>query len=214
MRGGRDRPKAVLFDLLTALIDSPRLWNTVAGDAEEGRRWRAAYLAITYGTGAYRPYETLVREAAIATGLPGELAATLAARYGELQPWPEAPAILAALSAQLPLGIVTNCSQALAQTAAARLAAPFAALVSAERAGFYKPHARPYRMALEMLGTSAADTLFVAGSAYDVAGAAQIGMRVFWHDRTNMTAPPGTPAPLARHDRLDPLTALAAGDPP
>ena len=55
---------AVLFDLLTGLLDSWTLWNGVAGSAEAGRRWRAAYLALTYGCGEYRPYEELVAEAA------------------------------------------------------------------------------------------------------------------------------------------------------
>ena len=50
----------VLFDLLTALLDSWTLWNIVAGSPEDGRKWRAAYLRRTYETGAYRPYETLV----------------------------------------------------------------------------------------------------------------------------------------------------------
>jgi hypothetical protein len=33
-------PKAVLFDLLTALLDSASLWNAVAGSDEKGRAWR------------------------------------------------------------------------------------------------------------------------------------------------------------------------------
>jgi 2-haloacid dehalogenase len=44
---------AVLFDFLTALLDSWSLWNAVAGGEEAGRRWRAEYLRITYRTGAY-----------------------------------------------------------------------------------------------------------------------------------------------------------------
>jgi len=38
---------AVLFDLLTALLDSWTLWNNVAGNAEDGRQWRTAYLRRT-----------------------------------------------------------------------------------------------------------------------------------------------------------------------
>ncbi|MGB9644630.1 MAG: hypothetical protein WCB44_05795, partial [Stellaceae bacterium] len=60
---------AVLFDLLTALLDSWTLWNIVAGSPEAGRKWRAAYLRRTYGTGAYRPYVALVAEAAAEVGL-------------------------------------------------------------------------------------------------------------------------------------------------
>ena len=54
-------PRAVLFDLLTALLDSWSLWDAVAGSQEAGRAWRAEYLRLTYGCGAYVPYEHLVR---------------------------------------------------------------------------------------------------------------------------------------------------------
>jgi hypothetical protein len=58
------RYDAVIFDLLTALLDSWSLWNTAAGSAEEGMRWRRKYLELTYAAGAYRPYQTIVAEAA------------------------------------------------------------------------------------------------------------------------------------------------------
>jgi len=45
------RYDAVVFDLLTALLDSWTLWNSVAGSAEDGMRWRRRYLEITYGCG-------------------------------------------------------------------------------------------------------------------------------------------------------------------
>src|SRR5258706_7248605 len=57
-------PRAVLFDLLTALLDSWTVWNSAAGSEAAGRDWRAEYLRLTYGCGAYQPYEDLVREAA------------------------------------------------------------------------------------------------------------------------------------------------------
>src|SRR5271170_6270646 len=96
------RYDAVLFDLLTALVDSWTLWNAVAGSAEAGQRWRAAYLRQTYATGAYRPYETLVAEAAEAAGLDRHLAETLDARYAELQSW---PGVVSALSSLAEAGV-------------------------------------------------------------------------------------------------------------
>ena len=106
------RYDAVLFDLLTALLDSWSLWNAVAGSEDAGRRWRAEYLHMTYGTGRYRAYEELVGEAAEAVDLPRSVADQLAARYGEIAPWPEADAVLGTLhQAGIPLGVVTNCSE-------------------------------------------------------------------------------------------------------
>ena len=200
--------RAVLFDLLTGLLDSWTLWDNIAGSREDGRRWRAAYLKNTYAEGSYRPYEALVREAAVEAGLPPELADRLAARYAELSPWAEVPEVLGRLHSRFPLGTVTNCSEALGRVAVARTGVPFDSIVTAERAGFYKPCPEPYRLALHELGTAAEDCLFVAGSAYDLFGAAAVGIRVYWHDRIGMPMPPGTPPPLARHDSLHPLDAM------
>ncbi|WP_245431236.1 hypothetical protein [Rhodoplanes roseus] len=78
-------PKAVLFDLLTALLDSWTVWNAAAGSEAAGRAWRADYLRRTYGCGAYVAYETLVEEAAAAVGeiTQGEAPA------GDLPPLPD-----------------------------------------------------------------------------------------------------------------------------
>lgn len=205
------RYRAILFDLLTGLLNSWSLWERVAGDTEQGRRWRLAYLAKTYAENAYRPYEALVREAALETGLPAACADRLAARYGEIEPWPEVGEVLGVLRRHCRLAVVTNCSEALGHIAAERTGIAFDAVVTADRAGFYKPHPRPYRLALDELDVAAGNALFVAGSAYDLVGANGIGMPVFWHDRIGMTAPAAAPSPLAHHDNLRPLTELVLG---
>ena len=206
------RPAAVLFDLLTALLDSWSLWNAVAGSAADGARWRGAYLRRTYATGAYRPYETLVAESAVAVGLQVTHADALAARWGELAPWPDAPGVLVTLhDAGVPLAVVTNCSEALGHAAAARLGVPFDVVVTAERAGWYKPDPRPYALALRELGVAAGDALFVAGSPFDLFGTARAGLPAWWHDRIGMTPPPDAPAPRARHATLAPLLGDVLG---
>ncbi len=182
--------KAVAFDLLTALLDSWRLWNEVAGDEALGLAWRRAYLELTYGAGAYRPYEDIVAVAAVRAGVPAEVPGRLIAAWDRLQPWPEVPQVLRTLSARLPLAVVTNCSEALGARAVARLGVPIQAVVTAEAAGAYKPRAAPYRLALERLGTAPAETLFVAGSAADVPGASGVGMPVFWHNRLGLAPLP------------------------
>lgn len=197
------RYDAVLFDLLTALLDSWTLWNNVAGHPEAGFRWRKAYLKISYETGAYRSYETLAAEAATAAGLDPALGAQLAFRYAEIEPWPETREVLEDLRAQgLRLGIVTNCSEHLGRIAAAKVGVPFEVIMTAERAGFYKPDPRPYRKALLELGVPPSRCLFVAGSAYDLFGTAKTGLDTYWHDRIGLTPPEGAPAPLAQEPSL------------
>lgn len=207
--------QAVLFDLLTGLLDSWSLWNELAGSADAGRLWRADYLHITYKTGRYRPYEDLVAEAADASGFPRRLAAELAARNDTLQPWPEANGVLTKLhNAGVPLGVVTNCSEVLGRRAAGRLAVRFRVLVTAERAGFYKPEPQPYELALQEIGVPADRCLFVAGSAYDLFGTVPVGLPTWWHDRIGMVPPFDAPTPLARHRSLNPLPAAVLGGAP
>ena len=182
---------AVVFDLLTGLLDSWALWNSVAGSLEDGMRWRRRYLEITYGCGAYRPYETLVAEAAADAGLSATSAERLEARWSEIEPWPEVPAVLATLAQHLPLAVATNCSERLGHAAAKRAGASFKVVVTAERAGFYKPRPEPYRAVLAALGTRPERTLFVAGSASDVPGARGVGMPVFWHNRIGLAGGDG-----------------------
>jgi 2-haloacid dehalogenase len=196
---------AVLFDLLTALLDSWTIWTDVAGDPAVGRRWRDEYLLRTYGAGLYRPYESVVAEAAEAQGLDPVLADQLAARWNEIQPWEEAVGVLRALSsAGLKLGVVTNCSERLGRLAADKLQVPLDVVVTAEAAGAYKPCQEPYAMAIQHLGVPAERVLFVAGSRYDIPGAGGLGMPVWWHNRVHMDLG-DLPAPLAEHDHLTPL---------
>ncbi len=201
---------AVAFDLLTALLDSWTVWNKAAGSEADGLRWRRAYLRLTYGCGAYRPYEELVREAASEAGLDDGVAAQLKAVWSELQPWSEARGVLdGLLQTGFRLGVATNCSVPLGRQAAACIGVPFAAVVTAEEAGFYKPRAEPYKALLDKLGTDPARTLFVAGSPADIPGATQVGMPVFWHNRAGLPFMSDAARPLLIADSLHPLMDLA-----
>lgn len=186
---------AVLFDLLTALLDSWSLWNAAAGSEAAGRAWRGEYLRLTYGCGDYRPYETLVHEAARAAGVNEQAAARLEAQWDALVPWDDVKAVLAELQGRVRLGVVTNCSVSLGQRAAARLNIAWDVVVTAEEAGAYKPDPRPYRLALTRLGVPAEKTLFVAGSGYDLFGTQRVELRTYWHNRLGLAPPDGAPAP-------------------
>jgi len=204
-------PKAVLFDLLTALIDSWTLWNSVAGSAAAGRRWRAEYLRLTYGCGAYVPYETLVRDAARNTGLPEKAADALEAHWLDLPVWSGAQQALDALKGRTRLAVVTNCSIRLGALAAARLRTPWDCVVTAEEAGTYKPDPRPYRLALERLGVAPREAAFVAGSGYDLFGTSAVGLRTYWHNRVALARPDGAPAAALERPTLDDLIPWLEG---
>lgn len=190
---GNRYPSAVLFDLLTALLDSWTLWNGAAGSELEGRNWRAEYLRLTYGCGAYVPYEELVRKAAANVGLSEAAPQALEDRWDELPVWGGAKALLDALKPHCKLAVVTNCSKRLGERAAARLGVSWDAVVTSEEAGFYKPDPRPYELALQRLEVQASDAAFVAGSGYDMFGTAAVGLRTYWHNRVGLARPHGAP---------------------
>jgi 2-haloalkanoic acid dehalogenase type II len=203
-------PDAVLFDLLTALLDSWTSWNRAAGSEPAGRAWRAAYLRLTYGCGRYAPYEQLVRDAAAEVGLPESAARALEADWLKLTPWPGALDALRTLAPHCKLAVVTNCSTRLGTQAAALLPVRWDAIVTAEESGVYKPDPLPYRLALDKLGIAPQRAAFVAGSSYDMFGTAAVGLRTYWHNRVGLPLVDGARAPEIESPSLDRLVPWLA----
>jgi 2-haloacid dehalogenase len=179
----------VLFDLLTALLDSWSVWNRAAGSELVGRKWRARYLELTYGCGAYKPYEELVAQAAQDIGEQRALAQKLDAEWLSLAAWPNVTETLRMLSKTHRLGIVTNCSERLGKQAAALLGIAFDTVITSEQAGFYKPHPAPYQAALKALNARPERSLFVAGSAYDLIGTSRVQLPTVWHNAVGLAMP-------------------------
>jgi hypothetical protein len=76
--------EAIIFDLLSALLNSWKLWNEIAESDEIGLRWMKTYIRLTYAAGRYRPYEGIIGEAATAEGLPEDRAARLIQSWTKL----------------------------------------------------------------------------------------------------------------------------------
>jgi 2-haloalkanoic acid dehalogenase type II len=209
------RFKAVVFDLLTALMDSWEIWDEAArsgttetsetGKAVEvsGRTWRERYLELTYGCGAYVAYESLVERAAADVGLSGQAPRKLLEGWDRLKVWDDVPGVLAQLRTEgVKLGVVTNCSDEMGfravrscerqvregqkQDSVAGDGFRFDGVVTAEGSGFYKPSPKPYLDLLAKMNVRAEETLFVAGSAADVPGAKGVGMEVVWHNHVGL----------------------------
>lgn len=196
------KPTAIVFDLLTALLDSWTIWDAVIPEAErktaDGQTWRKKYLELTFGCGSYQPYESLVEQSATDVGLSVDSPKALLERYDEIGPWPEVPEVLAMLKSQgYKLAVVTNCSTDLGHRTVSNVEKivrqntfmkdfAFDQIVTAEESGFYKPQAKPYQDALDKLGVGAENALFVAGSPYDIMGASNVGMRVAWNNHIGL----------------------------
>lgn len=204
----QEQYQAVVFDLLTALLDSWSLWNEVAGAESVGMDWRTRYLQLTYQAGSYRSYEDIIKEAAQEVGLTSGHAEALIRRWGELEPWPEAREVMRVLLEKVPVAVATNSSHSLADIAVAALGVSIPVVVTAEEAGYYKPHPSPYRIALDRLQLASTSVLFVAGSAADVPGASAVGMSVFWHNRSRLVLDDAQVQPQYVSDSLWPILDL------
>jgi 2-haloalkanoic acid dehalogenase type II len=199
--------EAIAFDLLSALDSAVGLWERVARVPQIGQMWHANTLRKISTMGSYVPFELLVQTTAMETGLPREAGINLIEQWGAIRPWPDTPDVLGKLAGRR-LAIVTNCSQQLAELAAGVNGTNFELVMSAERAGAYKPDPRAYRAALTALGLQPQQVLFVAGSMYDVSGAGSLGMPVYWANRYHAAVPAGAPPPLVDAPDLTGLPAL------
>lgn len=119
-----------------------------------------------------------------------------------MQAWPETDEVLRELAKEgYKLGVVTNCSRELGRVAVGIVERSvgdgfsFDATVTAEESGFYKPVGAAYEAILVKMGLSAEEVLFVAGSAGDVQGATDVGMKVVWHNHVGL-AKKGSAVPL------------------
>lgn len=169
--------EGVLFDLLMGIMNSMATWSAAAHDRQRGLAWRDRVTARMVASGSYVPYAEMVAEAANEIGLPANATAELIRRWSEMQPWPDATALV---DLSLPYAFVTNCSAELAGSAARRSGLDPRFTLSAQEAGWFKPDARVYRQACLRLGTTPERTMFVAGSRYDADGAHAAGLRALY----------------------------------
>jgi 2-haloacid dehalogenase len=156
-----------------AVMNSLDAWSAAAGDRARGLAWRDAATRRMVEGGAYVEYAHLVTAAAAEVSLPPEATSDLFDRWSAMDPWPDAAAIS---RLDVPYAFVSNCSAALASEAAARSRLTPAFTLSAEEAGWYKPHPAIYRRASRRLALPMERIGFVAGSPYDANGARAAGL--------------------------------------
>lgn len=134
----------------------------------------------------------------------------LMALYDRLPPFPEVPEALGRLAgAGWRLAILSNGTPAMLESAvgAAGLAGRFAAVLSVEEVGIFKPAPEVYALVEARLGVAPGATVFVSSNGWDAWGAAAYGMRAVWVNRAGAPAErlPGRPERV-----LPDLSALPA----
>jgi 2-haloalkanoic acid dehalogenase type II len=179
-------------------MDSITTWSSAARDRELGLAWRDAVTQRMADAGRYVPYEELVRAAATDLQLDADADVRLVAAWREMEPWPDAAAMR---TLRVPYGFVTNCSATLARQAVARSGLRPTFTLSAEEAGWYKPHPETYRLACQRLGLEPTEIRFVAGAAYDALGAKAAELQTVLV--TRRPPPPALPGDVMQVASLD-----------
>lgn len=189
----------VAFDAYGTLFDvnsAAARWREALGPQAEAfaatwRRKQLEYSWLRSLMGAHADFWQVTTEAldyacerhAVADG---SLRQRLLDSYRELSPYPEVTAMLRAIRSDgFRTAILSNGAPAMLRETvdAAGLAPHFDALLSVEAVGIFKPHPRVYQLVVERLGAAARRICFVSSNGWDVAGAAQFGLRAVWINR-------------------------------
>jgi 2-haloacid dehalogenase len=213
------RAQAFVFDAYGTLFDVHSVVTALQAFTPEAEavslQWRAKQLEYTWLRSLMGRYVDfwVVTDAALRFALkrfgirvtPDQHAALLEA-YLHLSPYPEIPAMLAALAPR-PRLILSNGSQRMLEAAVSStgLAGYFTGILSADLVKVYKPDPRVYTLATNALGLPKGAIVFVSSNAFDVIGAKAYGFQVAWINRANTQADELGPAPDIELSRLDEL---------
>jgi 2-haloacid dehalogenase/putative hydrolase of the HAD superfamily len=157
------------------------------------RAWTAAWRALCVESGvSFRTQRALAREslAAMLTELGSPLDvdalhARQVAHWTVPDVYDDAVALLADLRERdVPVCLVSDIDDADLEAAIDRLGLDLPLRVTSQQVRAYKPDARPFLRALDVLGLAAGDVVHVGNSlSSDVGGAAALGIRAAWVDR-------------------------------
>ncbi|MGQ0674846.1 MAG: haloacid dehalogenase type II [Rhodospirillales bacterium] len=127
------------------------------------------------------------------------LRAELMQLFLQLDPYPEAPAVLKRIKASgIRTAILSNGSVTMlaAGVASAKLREQLDFVISVDEIGTYKPSAAVYARAVERVGAASAKNIcFLSSNPFDAHGAQTFGFRTVWVNRNNLVRDrlPGVP---------------------
>jgi 2-haloacid dehalogenase len=182
-----------LFDFNSAVARHRRAVGPSANALSE--LWRTKQIQYTWlrnAMGAYAPFWQVTGEALdhclAAHRITDPIARErLMSAYLALDPFPEAPGMLACLSrAAMRTAILSNGNPGMLDpmVAASGLANRFEAVLSVDEAGVFKPDPRVYRLVEARCGVTPERVCFLSSNCWDAHGAAQFGFRSVWVNRT------------------------------
>jgi 2-haloacid dehalogenase len=203
-------PKILVFDVNETLLDLRALapdFQNIFGDAAFLDAW--FHQVIQYAMGltladAYRPFGEVALAAlqmiadAEGVDVPEDEARAMLAKIRSLPPHPEtADALRFLKDAAFRMVTLTNNPMVVVeeQMANAGLQQFFERNFSVDTVRRFKPAPEPYRMVAESLATGPSEMMMVAGHAWDVGGASQVGYRTAFVARPGKAPYPLFPKP-------------------
>jgi 2-haloacid dehalogenase len=193
---------SVIFDAYGTLFDVASVSAACSGVAPQPhelvRLWRAKQLEYSFlrslmGPAAYVDFWTITGDAldyaADVLGLDISAAERerLLSGWLEVKPYADVEPALDALERQAKRCVILSngtLTMLLAALRSSGLLARFQDVLSVDSVGVYKPDPRVYRLAVDRLGASVDELVFVSSNGWDAAGAAAFGLRVAWVNRS------------------------------
>lgn len=200
----RHRPKVVAFDVVETLfaLDPVReRFKAVGLPAAAMEAWFAAFLRDAMAleiTGVYKPFKE-VAEATLQSALAREgveatpvVAQAILGAFGELPAHPDVrPAFQALRDAGVRIITLTNGSAEATSTLlkSAKLDGYVEKMISIDEVRHWKPAREVYLHAQKVTGTSPENLALVAAHAWDIQGAASVGLTTGWVSRAEKRFP-------------------------
>lgn len=184
-------------------LDGQSLWNQWRPIELQFRRYRTV-LEDPEQSPPFKSYETAWKETfeqvftTLKRGDPAAASRRMIAALQGREPFPETIDVLARLkqSCRFRLGILSNVDNANLAPLLQTLGIEFDAVVSSELAQAYKPHPRAFNRALDALGATPSETIYVGDSQFDdVQGAKGVGILSAWVNRYYSDSDISLPAP-------------------
>ncbi|MDA8193232.1 MAG: haloacid dehalogenase type II [Thermaerobacter sp.] len=191
--------KYIVFDAYGTLLNLssllPQCRAVIGDDAvrflDLWRRKQLEYAFLRTLMDRYQPFSAVTEDAldytlaAFGRTLAADQRRALAGAWRQTEPYPDAPPVLAALSAWTRVILSNGEPEMLtASVRHAGLQPHLTDLISVDAAGRYKPHPAAYRLIVDRYAVNPADVVFVSSNGWDVAGAAAFGFRTYWIQRT------------------------------
>jgi 2-haloacid dehalogenase len=193
-----DLTRHVAFDAYGTVFDVHSAARGVASElgpaaGSISSLWRTKQLEYTWihaGLGTSLPFRHLTREALLYAlrihGVHEDVAPAVLGAYQTLDLFPDVLPVLDELKSRgIKLAILSNgdTDQLDELTDASGLKGVFDALISARKAGTFKPSAKVYTLATEAFGVPAGEITFVSSNRWDIAGATHFGFKTVWLNR-------------------------------